>query len=367
MTETQYLNKCYHFGEFSSFLPTMGITRRNLVLFALLCAVAAALWLVLKNDKKESTLKDDVFTQFAIEDTTSIQKLVITDQSGRVATVQRMAGNRLWRLNDKYWAREDAVNLILKTIRRVRIRGKVAESARENMLKQLATASKKVEIYTEDLSTPAKIYYVGSATPDHTGTIMLLEIPGEGRGQDPYVTHLEGFTGFLSTRFFADEMEWRYTGLFDYPALDFTEVKMDIKDAPFASYSIVYTGGNQIELKDGNGNAVPSFDTIAVKNLLLAYRKVHAETFITQLSQQQEDSIRVLAPSYTIQVREASGQFNRVDFYLKRAEKVVLSESGEAEQYDSSYLYAKLSDGTLALAQTYNMEQLLRPLQVYQR
>lgn len=344
----------------------MLITRRNLILFAILCLVAGALWIVLKNNSSERSLSGDEFSEFAIEDTNSIQKIVITDQTGKVATVQRVNGQRLWQLNDRYWAREDAIQLILKTIRRIGIRGKVAESARENMLKILATGSKKVEIYTQDLTTPTKIYYVGSATPDHTGTIMLLEIPGQGRGQDPYVTHMEGFTGFLSTRFFADEMEWRYTGIFDYPDLDFTEVKMDIRDAPFASYDILYTGGNSIELKDGSGASIPSFDTTAVKNLLLLYRKVHAETFITQLSTAQSDSVRALPPNYTIQVRQADGHMNRVDFYLKRADKTVLNENGQQELYDGSYVYAKFADGTLALAQTYSIEPLIRPLQALQ-
>ncbi|MFM7309853.1 MAG: hypothetical protein ACKOZY_04540 [Flavobacteriales bacterium] len=334
-------------------------------MFAILCLVAGVLWFVLKNKSAESSLSGDVFTEFAIEDTSSIQKIVITDQAGKVAQLQRVQGQRLWRLNDTYWAREDAMNLILKTIRRIGIRGKVAESARENMLKLLATGSKKVEIYTQDPNTPAKIYYVGSATPDHTGTIMLLEIPGQGRGQDPYVTHMEGFTGFLSTRFFADEMEWRYTGIFDYPKLDFTEVSMQIADAPSASYTISYAGGNQITMKDGLGQLVNNMDTAAVKNLLLAYRKVHAETFITQLTPAQTDSVRSLPPHYTIQVRGADGAINRVDFYLKRANKVVLREDGQPEQFDGSYLYAKLSDGTLGLAQTYNIEPLLRPVQAY--
>ena len=62
-----------------------------------------------------------------------------------------------------------------------------------------------------------KTWYVGTATPSHTGTYMVLETP-EGRGAKPYVVHMEGFTGYLSTRFFTSERDWRYTGMFITPS-----------------------------------------------------------------------------------------------------------------------------------------------------
>ena len=70
-----------------------------------------------------------------------------------------------------------------------------------------------------------KTWYVGTATPSHTGTYMVLETP-EGRGAKPYVVHMEGFTGYLSTRFFTSERDWRFTGLFNHPKRSLARVEV---------------------------------------------------------------------------------------------------------------------------------------------
>ena len=112
-------------------------------------------------------------------------------------------------MNGTYKARHDALQLLLKTFRRAAIQGPVADKAQPNVIRQMSSRGKKVEIYLGG-EEPAKTWYVGTATPSHTGTYMVLETP-EGRGEKPYVVHMEGFTGFLSTRFFTSEREWRHT------------------------------------------------------------------------------------------------------------------------------------------------------------
>ena len=121
----------------------------------------------------------------------------------------------MWDVNGQFKAREDAVNLLLKTFLRARVQGPVAEAAQPNVIRLLSARGKKVEIY-QGGDEPAKTWYVGTATPSHTGTYMVLETQ-EGRGASPYVVHMEGFTGYLSTRFFTSEREWRHTGIFNFP------------------------------------------------------------------------------------------------------------------------------------------------------
>jgi hypothetical protein len=275
-------------------------------------------------------------------------------------------GERLWKLNGKLEAREDAVNLMLKTFNRIRIRGNVSDSSRDNMLKLLASSSKRVEIFTGG-DEPAKIWYVGIPTPDHTGTLMLLEIPGIGRSEEPYIVHMEGFTGFLSTRFFTNEMEWRYTGIFEYPHLEVSKVRMINHMIPADSWEVRFGGGNNLELWSCNAagaseKKVSRFDTTAVKDQLLLFKKVHVESFNTQLNEQQTDSLRNASPAYTLEVTDNSGKSTTIDLHLKPSKKAIEDDYGNIIPFDLDYFWAKTQDGEIAMAQSYNFSPLLNPI-----
>lgn len=344
--------------------------KKNILLLVILVIALLAAWFVYKNNGK-STLADKPLSDFTIEDTAAVSKIVITDAMGQMATVERIQGQELWQLNGKFPARKDAVDLLLRTMKLIRVRGNVSEKARDNMMKILITSGKKVEIY-QGGDKPAKIYYVGSPTPDHTGTIMLLEIPGIGRSEEPYITHMEGFTGFLSTRFFTSELEWRYTGIFEYPQLDFQQVKMINHLIPASSFSVTYTGGNDIRIDGGYDAAtgqfnqnITRFDSLRVKDFLLLFKKVHVESYNTLLKPEAQDSMRQITPAYTVEVKDKNGTMNYVNLYLKRAAKTFYDEQGNVSPWDMEYMWARTQRDEFALAQLYTFEPLLRPLEYY--
>jgi hypothetical protein len=234
------------------------------------------------------------------------------------------------------------------------------------MLKLLASSSKRVEIFTGG-DEPAKIWYVGVPTSDHTGTIMLLEIPGIGRSEEPYIVHMEGFTGFLSTRFFTNEMEWRYTGIFEYPQLEVAKVRMINHMIPADSWEVRFGGGNNLELWSCNAagasdKKVTRFDTTAVKGQLLLYKKIHVESFNTQLSEQQTDSLRNASPAYTLEVTDNNGKSTTIDLHLKPSKKAIEDDYGNIIPFDLDYFWAKTQDGEIAMAQSYNFSPLLNPI-----
>lgn len=339
--------------------------KKNLILTLVFVALAvAAVVVYLKSHS--STIADEPLTDFAIEDTAKVNKVIITDHLGKMATLERVPGERLWKLNGKLQAREDAVNLMLKTFNRIRIRGNVSDSSRDNMLKLLASSSKRVEIFTGG-NEPAKIWYVGIPTPDHTGTLMLLEIPGIGRSEEPYIVHMEGFTGFLSTRFFTNEMEWRYTGIFEYPHLEVSKVRMINHMIPSDSWEVRFAGGNNLELWSCNAagaseKKVSRFDTTAVKDQLLLFKKVHVESFNTQLSEPQTDSLRNASPAYTLEVTDNRGKSTTIDLHLKPSKKAIEDDYGNIIPFDLDYFWAKTQDGEIAMAQSFNFSPLLNPI-----
>lgn len=344
--------------------------KKNVILLIVVLILGAGAWYVYKHSS-QSTLSEKPLSDFTIEDTAAVNKIVITDHFGRVAKVERTSGTRLWKLNDKYFAREDAVETLLKTFKRIRVRGNVSDGARDNMMKLLATSGKRAEIFMGG-DKPAKIYYVGVATPDHTGTVMLLEIPGIGRSEEPYITHMEGFTGFLSTRFFAEEAEWRYTGVYDYPKLEFNSVKIFNNRFPTSSFEVKYNGGNNIDLYgnySGTSNSftdrIEKFDSLAVKNLLTSFKKLHVESYTTLLNQKSMDSLAIVMPAYSIVLTDNKGQVKKTDLYLKPGKPDEMDNEGNPTPWDMSRFWARTPDGEFALAQTFNFGSVVLPLETY--
>ncbi|MCC6600435.1 MAG: hypothetical protein IT223_07145 [Crocinitomicaceae bacterium] len=344
--------------------------KKNLILLLVLILLGiTAVWIYKKNTG--STISGEPLTGFAVQDTSQVTKFFIADHFGKTALLERVPGQKLWKLNGKYLAREDAVKNILEVFQRIRVRGNVPQKGKDNMMKIIATSGMKVEIYTGK-DRPAKIYYIGSSTPDHFGTIMLLEIPGIGRSSEPYITHMEGFTGFLNPRFFTDENEWRYTGIFEYPDLGFNEITFVNHLAPETSFRVTYNGQNNIRLFGSyspnslsfNKN-IPDFDTLAVKDLLIRFKKVHVDSYATNLKPAVIDSILKMPPVFTIQLKDNRGEIKSVDLFMKKAKEPRQNAQGIVTIWDPEYFWARTPSGELALAQVFVFDPLILPIDAY--
>ncbi|MDZ4824354.1 MAG: hypothetical protein SH856_12925 [Flavobacteriales bacterium] len=332
--------------------------KKNLILFIVLLALGAVAFFAWKRNST-STLAGEPLSQFAIEDTASITKIFITDTKERAVTLEKTPGSRLWKLNDKYWAKHEPVQLLLKTFNRMKARSSVMTTAKENVIKMITAAGKKVEVYQNGSDKPSKIYYVGTATPEHTGTYMVLEIPGQGMSPEPYIVVMEGFTGFLSTRFHAEEDDWRYTGVFEYPDLEFSELRVTFHNQPANSFSVKYGGGNDLMLMDGTDKIIPQYDTIALKNYLLNYKKIHFETFNSYLTALQEDSLLKTSPLVSLSVLNEAGEQKQIELYWKRATKDVWDEGGNLVPQDLEYFFGVVEPRDVVLCQRFVFDPLV--------
>lgn len=326
----------------------MNQKRTTLLLLTAIAVVALALVLF---NRAEGDLSNKPLANFAIEDTAAIDRIFIVDTDRNAILLRRDPNSRYWDLNDSLKARWDAVELILKTIKRIKVKSPVPMEARENVIRLLAGAGKKVEIY-QGGDKPVKTYIVGNATQDHTGTYMLLETAEEGRSSEPFIVHMEGFTGFLSTRFFTDVNEWRYTGVFDYPKLEFNRVEAIHHTNPQHSFAVSYNGGNELALFDGNGVPAPEFDTLAVKDFLLLFKKAHIETYKSYLTPQQEDSLGRTVPQFTFRVKGNDGDVRELMLYRKPKVIDSYDEQGNIVPWDQARMYSQCF-GEIGLAQLF--------------
>ncbi|HYG52437.1 MAG TPA: hypothetical protein VD905_16110, partial [Flavobacteriales bacterium] len=81
--------------------------------------------------------------EFAIEDTASIDRFVITKSSGEKATLTRDP-KQGWMINGRFKAKPESILLIMRTFKNVRPRVRVGVGARNNVIRNIAAYHRKV-------------------------------------------------------------------------------------------------------------------------------------------------------------------------------------------------------------------------------
>ncbi len=327
-----------------------------LLLLAVLAAIAWWLW----NKDTGSTLAGPL-TDFAIADTSKVDRIFIAEKSGGTADLRRTPEG--WTINGLP-AKGFQVNLLLKTFKLVELRAPVPKSMEANVLRVMAGTAKKVEIYTGG-SKPAKIWWVGGSNADHYGTYMVLEIPGKGRSSVPFEMGMTGFTGVLGTRFFTVEDDWRSSNITNYPRMaEVSEVKLEMPLRPEWGYIIRYEGGGKLALFNSQGEAVP-MDTARVQDAMLALRQSSFESFERDLSAHARDSVLDSAPWYVLSITSTKG-VQRIPFWRKNPRPGEKDLDFNPVLEDRDRMYALVNDTALVVVQRYWWDRIARPLPTLQ-
>lgn len=334
---------------------------KNLRLFYFLLLVTAIAAGVRYMDTQEAAeiSKAANAADFAIADTAAVDKIFIADKDGNQALLERSSG-RYWKLNGTHLARKDAVDLLLKTFLRARVQRPVPQGKLSTVNRLLAGRGKKVEIY-QGGETPVKTWYIGTSTQNHTGTYMVLADANGQLAEEPFIVHMEGFTGFLSTRFFTDEREWRYTGMFDYPGNSLRRVEVELTEAGGRLYAMEVDSVGTLRVE---GTPLSSrADTLFWQDRFNRFRKVHLETYNNHLTANAEDSLLNRAePAFRLR---AWGQDedvpNEIELYWKAPISDTYDDNGELNEWDGSRMYAVYKDEAV-LVQRFVFDPLLAGL-----
>ena len=334
---------------------------RILYILVALTLVTAGVWWLQGNQGRLDRIEG---TDFGIVDTSKVDKIFIADMDGVEVTLTRLNADALG-CERQIQSPRGRSKLLLKTFRRAAVQGPVAEAAQENVVRLIAARGKKVEIYQGGGDQPVKTWYVGTATPSHTGTYMVLETPRGARSRT-YVVHMEGFTGYLSTRFFTSEREWRYTGIFDHPKRTLRKVEARILEEDGESYALTAQDDGGLVLSDLEGNPLPYRDTTGVQDHFLRFKKVHLETFRSRLDPQVEDSLRTASAAFELSAVGKDGKRANIYVHWKPGSGQP-NDLGVVEEHDMEQLYGVTDDGEVVLLQRFVFDPLIRPLSELQK
>lgn len=278
--------------------------KRTIILlsvFAILGSVTA--WYLLQTGDDKTTLAG-ADRRFAVKEREQIRKIFLADRTGERVTLERKGDH--WIYNDQYRARPSAVNNLLEAITQVEIKFKPPVAAVETMIKSLATEGIKVEVYGAG-DELLRSYYVGGATPDETGTFMLM-----AEAEQPYVTYLPGWSGNLRFRYNLRGNEWRDRTVFSAEPESIQSVVVEYPKQRNKSF--------RLEKRDGGYQVEPYYDITprinrplrpgSVEAFLEGFESIGAEAF--QNTIEERDSIANLIPFSIIRLTRADGEETEV-------------------------------------------------------
>jgi hypothetical protein len=326
---------------------------RFTVIAVIVLVIASLYFLVFKSGFSTIGEKDN---EFAVKDTGSITKIFIANKNNQSVTLTRISKGQ-WMVNGHFIARADCINTLLYTINMVAIKGVIDPRSWNTVIKNLSSSAIKVEIYEGD--NRAKVYYVGGETADELGTYMLMaNSKTEENYKQPYITYIPGFDGYLTTRYFIKEEDWRDRSVFQYYPYDLKSVSMIYPGAD-SSFRITIAGRNQFILDNPLTNRKAGmFDTMAVKQYLTYYQSVSWEVTAPT---EKEDSIVHSPPFVIMRVEDAKGKVTTVKLYHRWATDNQREKYGIDYKYDPDRMFALVNDKDFVIAQYFVFGKMMQP------
>lgn len=339
-----------------------------------LLLVVIAFILIFNN---RNTTLDKEQTNFNVKDTASVTKIYLTDKRDREILLEKQ-DNGKWRLNDQYWARQDFVDLFLETVYKIKIKQPVAKAARNNMIKVISSAGKKVEIYQDSYrinlfdkiklfphEKKSKTFYVGHNTQNNLGTYMILE-----DSETPYITYIPGFRGALRIRFTTNFYDWKTVTVFNDKVKNIETINVKVPEHEEQSFKIVNNHNRTFSLFNSKGVQVDYRDTTKLLRYLNYYQNISLEAYIK--NKELLDSLKNTSPLYKIQLTNNEEETKTISIHhkpfkpvpkLKATYEGIEEPEEEYPEWDATRFYAVVNEGEdLGIVQSYQVVKIMRAL-----
>lgn len=342
-------------------------TKNRIILFSTLLLIVMVVAVLLLRDN--STIEQN----YHIEEPKSITKVIIDDKDGNHLELIKETDS-IWKANNSP-ANMKVVDMLLSTLKDMRIREPIAQAARNNIVKQLAASGKTVKIYQDAYSINlgfiklfkkeklTKTIYVGSETQDNMGTYMMLK--GE---ESPCIIYIPRLKGYLSSRFSALEDFWKSHAVFKYNKGEIASLKVEIPNQMNESFSLTKQGeGFDFTLLE-SGQKLQAFDTLKVKALLSSCFELNYESVAKNISKLEQDTIFGKAPAFIVTIKDSKGKENTLKTYSKLHDPTSISENDDDfyRIFDVNRCYALHSQNKDTLImQFFTLDNLLKPASYY--
>ena len=333
-----------------------------------LLLLSTALWglMACQNNSSDGLEALKAQYDFAVADASQITKVVISDKQPSTVVLERV-GDR-WVVGEEQWpVRQDAIEVLLETLSKVTLKHFVQQSAVEQVNQRMEVYGRWVEVYAGDQLI--KKYIVGTETPDMLGTYYKMA------GSDlPFAVYIQGFNGYLTTRFFTEENLWRDRTIFGLAPKNIKAVEMALPAIPADGWMItrkdlqqgtLVEPANEAEswsLVGGEFEPLPVANSLELLTVVGSIETLKYEGAIIPSDNiwEKKDSIFSATPAFELYVHTVDNDILKVRAFWKRPDREQLDAEGVPHQWDPDRFYAELPDGRMVLIQRYGWRNLLK-------
>lgn len=293
---------------------------------------------------------------FAISDTSSIQKIFLADKGNRSVILERKSPGQ-WFVNGKYPVRPDAIQLLLQTMHDLHVNRPVSMEGHNNVVQDMAGNAIKVQVMGKE-GDAIKTYYIGGVAKDYQGNYYLME-----GAEQPYIVDIPGFDGYLSVRYILDEMDWRDRRVMALQPSDIARISVQYLDErASASYAVTQKDLDHftVETPLKPGVQLPG----STKNCFILFEQFKAFNGINYARNRPLDDSAKVRPPFAILKVEAK---NKAIYTLKIVHADVTERSkqqfdpnGRPMSFDSEVYYVWVNDNKdLLLMQDFALRWIL--------
>lgn len=319
---------------------------RFLIIAVVVLSIVVSYFIYTSNSR---TIRGEL-SDFAVEDSAAIDKIFLADKLGHTSLLTRVSSTQ-WRIGE-YLARQDAVNNLLFTLKKMTVKAPVAKSMQPKVLKDMSgIGQRKIEVYSK--GRLLKTIFVGVETTDKMGTYMLIE-----GSSVPFEVHIRGHRGFLQSRFITDDRLWRDPAIFKYDYRDIRKITVNYPELPQQSFAVSYDG--KIPSLQVAGRPVAA-DSLRLYEYLNAYKSVVYEYIVSEtFPEATKDSILMSRPFVQVAVTDKTGKTNSIQGFRRAAGPDETDPDGNPLKFDLDRMYGNLNGKDFLLVQYYQFDRLLK-------
>ena len=339
----------------------------------LILVVLSAIAIIFVVSRTGGTFKREL-QEFAISDTSNVVKVFLSDKNNNDILLERHTDGR-WLANGEYLVRKDMIDLLLATMKNLRVAAPVPRAAFNTVVTNLAARSTKVEIYQRSYLIElfyrirlfprvkqTRVYYVGDVTPDNIGTHMLLE-----NSSMPFVVYWPGFRGFIASRYTTRLNDWRDHSIFNKKYLQIASVEVFFPSIPEQSYKVVNNPDGFMDIIPyGQELPVHGYDTLKMLGFITAFEDIRYEALIDDMDMRIVDSITRSEPLHIITLTDVYGKSSQVKTFRRQATVMALDLYGQQFEFDPDRMFALINDEQdFVLVQYFTFNRIVRPFRFF--
>lgn len=292
---------------------------------------------------------------FEIKDTASINKVIITEASGREISLIRQG--KSWVKENGDCIQQEMMFNVLDAAYNIRFKGYVPENSMKMVINRITTLGKKVQFFVN--GSWSKTWYIGDATPDHHGSFMLVESAEGGKSDLPVIAEIKNLNGIIDPRFVADPLQWQCSQIMAYQMNEISAVTVNYSERAERNFE-VRSINNKYYVKF-NGKQLTTLDTNMVVRYLQNFKKIHFESGNYELDNRQIDSLKKSTPFCKLTINTFKGEKKLFKLYRAAADNSDLNtdDYGEKVPYDVNRFWCVLPNGDVVKCQYFVFNPLI--------